>query len=95
MSNLLNTIKKLNKFSWKINISIIIFSLLMIAFVNVDVGFIIIITLGILNVVYIIISIFAFYKHHHNKGLILSIVNLISLAVAYYIGVLILLEGFY
>ena len=92
MDTLINTLKKVNQFLWKINILVILLSIIIIAFVNVDLGFITIIGLGVLNVIYLIMSLVAVFKHQYKKSLIISIVNLIMIALAYYIGVLILLN---
>ncbi len=95
MDNLLSSIKKVDKVSWIINLMILILSLLMIAFINVDAGFITIIILGILNLIYLIVSIIAVAKYQYKKALLLAILNLILTAAAYYVGIILLLEGFY
>lgn len=92
MNTLLDTLKILNKHSLKINIPILILNIIIIAFVNVDVGFTLILILGALNLIYLILSIFIALKTKYTKSLFFSIINMVLVALSYYLGVLIILD---
>lgn len=92
MGNLLDTVIKIDKRLWIINIMILAISILLIFFDNVDIGFILMLSLGSVNVVYLIISIIALVKYKYKRSLLVSVGNILLVVASYYTGIILLLN---
>ncbi|MTI47834.1 hypothetical protein [Sporosalibacterium faouarense] len=78
---------------WIINLVIVAISLFSIGYGNADFGFIGIILAGVINLLFLIVSIVQFIKHKDKKSLFHSIFSIIFIVIVYYVGVIILLDN--